>query len=103
MREGRVKEKVIELPSHPPAGNGWLSVDGRLTTEHVLSPTATAMDKADFLAYVKQEGQKADDAKVPTHLWSFFFCESFLLHFGSDSGTRLDWKRDHPNFYRRHN
>ena len=60
------------------------------------------MDRADFLSYVKQEGQKADDAKVPTHLWSFFFRESFLLHFGTDSGTSLDWKRDHPNVYRRH-
>ena len=102
LREGTVKEKVIELPSHLPAGNGWLSVDRRLATENVFSPTATVMDKADFLAYVKQEGQKADDAKVPTHLWSFFFRESLLLHFGTYSGTRLDWKRDHPNVYRRH-
>ena len=74
LREVIAKEEVIELPSHLPVGNGWLSVDGRLATEHVVFPIATLMDKADFVSYAKQEGQKADDAKVPTHLWSFFFC-----------------------------
>ena len=42
-------------------------------SDQVVYPTLMAIDKADFLAYVKQDGQKADDAKVPTHLWSFFF------------------------------
>ena len=68
-----------------------------------MYPTPTAIDKANFLAYVKQDGQKADDAKVPTHLWSFFFSESFLLYFGTESGTRVDWKREHMNVYQRHN
>ena len=67
-----------------------------------MSPTTTPMENADFLAYVKQEGQKADNAKVPTHLWSFFLCESFLLYFDTYRGTKIEWKRDHPNIYRRH-
>ena len=58
---------------------------------------------ADFLSYVKQDGQKADDEKVPTHLWSFFFSRLFLLYFGMESGTRVNWKRRHTNVYQRHN
>ena len=61
-----------------------------------------AIDKADILSYAKQDGQKANDTKVSTHLWSFFFSESFLLYFGTESGTRVDWKREHTNVYRRH-
>ena len=83
--------------------DGSLPVDGGSVSGQVLSPTPMVIDKADFLAYVKHDGQKAGDAKVPTHLWSFFFGESFLLYFGSESGTCVDWKREHTNVYRRYN
>ena len=44
------------------------------------------VDKADLIEHIKQEGQKLDDAEVPTHLWSLFFRESFLHYFGIISG-----------------
>ena len=55
------------------------------------------------MAYVRQEGQKADDAKVPTRIWSFFFKESFLGYFGIEKGVEVDWRKEHSNVYRRHN
>ena len=95
-----VKGDVRGLPLF--VGGGWIPVDGCSATKQVLSPTPTAIDKADFLVYVKQDGHKADNTKVPTHLWGFFFIESFLLYFGSESGTRVDLEREHMDVYQRH-
>ena len=57
----------------------------------VVYPTRTAIDKADVLVYAKQAGQKADDTKVPTHLWSFFFRKSFLQYFNLENGVEVIW------------
>ena len=100
QKEFTVKGDVRELPLF--VGDGWLPVDGRSASERVLHPNPTAIDMADFVTYVKQDGQKADDAKVPTYLWSFFISGSLLLYFGIESGTRVDWKRGHTNVYQRH-
>ena len=42
----------------------------KIASEQVLFLSPTLLDKSDFLAYVKQDGQKVDNAKVATHLWS---------------------------------
>ena len=69
----------------------------------VVLPTPKAIDKAKIVDYIKHEGQKTDDAKVPTHLRSFFFRESFLYYFGSVDKTTVEWRKGHPNVYRHHN
>ena len=59
-KEKRKREEVPvkgdgrELPLF--VGDGWLPVDGRSVSEQVLYPTPTAIDKVDFLSYVKQDG-----------------------------------------------
>ena len=61
---------------------GWQPIDQSSASDQVVFLTPTAIDREDFSAYVKQEGQKTDDAKVSTHLWRFFFKEYFLSYFG---------------------
>ena len=50
----------------------------------------------------KGDHQKADDADASTHLWSFFFKESFLSRFMVSRGRAGPWKRDGEDVYRRH-
>ena len=45
-----LQEKVPDFRSHLTTGDGWLSLDRRPAAEHVVSPTATPMDKADFIS-----------------------------------------------------
>ena len=66
MKRSRVQQGEEENMVWQPSYEG-------IVLDQVAYPTLTAINKADFLAYVKQDGQKEDDAKVPTHLWSFFF------------------------------
>ena len=65
---------------------GLLPVDAISAMSEVLLPTPTVIDKTKLVDHIKQEGQKAADMKVPTHLWRFFFTESFLHYLGSVSG-----------------
>ena len=73
-----------------------------IALDQVVYPTPAAINIADFLVYVKQDRQKADDAKVPIHMWSFFFCESFLQYFGLENGAEVIWQNGHPNIYQSH-
>ena len=85
-------------------GDGrWFPVDTSSSLVEVVLPAPTSIDKARLVDHIKQEGQKAYDVKVPTHLWSFFFRESFLNYFGLVSGRTVEWHQRHPNVYRRHN
>ena len=68
----------------------------------VVLPTLISINKAELVDHIKQEGQKVYDANVPTHLWSFFFRESFIHYFGSVSGTTVERRKGHPNVYRWH-
>ncbi|KAL7537841.1 hypothetical protein ACHAXR_008130, partial [Thalassiosira sp. AJA248-18] len=51
---------------------------------------------------LKQDGQKADDAAVPTHIWSFFFRESFMARFGQAQGRVVTWKPGNVDPFKRH-
>ena len=81
----------------------WFLVNANSALAEVVLPIPTAIYKARLVDHIKQEGQKAYDVKVPTHLWSFFFRESFLHYFGLVSGRTVEWHQRHPNVYRRHN
>ena len=61
----------------------WFPVETSSAMSEILLPTPTAIGNATLVDHIKQEGQKADDAKVHTCLWSFFFRESFLHYSGS--------------------
>ena len=63
-----------------------------IVLDQVVYPTPTAIDKVDSLTYIKQDGQKMDDAKVPTHLWSFFFRDFFPQHFVLENRVAVVWR-----------
>ena len=60
-----------------------------IALNQVVYQTPTAINKSDFLASVKQDRQKADGEKVPTHMWSFFFRESFLQYFSLKNAVEV--------------
>ena len=51
---------------------------------------------------VKGDCQKADNAATLTHLWSFFFRESFLARFQEGRGPSRAWQARSLDPYRRH-
>ena len=51
----------------------WLQAERNSASDRVVFPTPTAINKAELVEHVKQEGHKADDTKVPNRRWSFFF------------------------------
>ena len=51
---------------------------------------------------VKDDYQKADDAAAPTHLWSFFFRESFLDRFQKERGRPGPWQFNNVDVCQRH-
>ena len=71
----------------------WQPIEQFSASDQVVFSTPTAINRVDFPAYIEQEGQKADDAKAPTHIWSFFFKESFLSYFGIENGVEVDWQK----------
>ena len=50
----------------------------------------TPLDLVEAPTWNKQDGQKADDASVPTHMWLFFFKHRYKQTFGLDL--------DHPSW-----
>lgn len=68
----------------------------------IIFPIPTKADLAMAPDFIKQDGQKADNAEVPKHLWSFFFEQSFMHNFGSSSTVKVSWVQRHSNVYRRH-
>ena len=54
-------------------GVAWQPSYEGIVSDQVVYPTPTTINNVDFLVYIKQDRQKVDEAKVPTHLWSFFF------------------------------
>ena len=89
IRKHGNKESCPDLPKDM----WWQPIDQSSASDKVGFLTPTAIDRADFLVYVKQEGHKADDTKAPTHIWSFFFKESFLSYFGIENGVEVDWQK----------
>ena len=56
--------------------------DNREPTPVIAVPLASRIDLLPPPTVGRQEGQKADNAEVPTHIWDFFFKESFADQFG---------------------
>ena len=71
---------------------------GRKVLTDVIFLMLTSIDKVVLVGHVKEKGQKVDDAKVPTHVWSFFFKESFLHYFDLIVGWRVQWKEATQTF-----
>ena len=51
---------------------------------------------------IKDNNQKADNAVASTHLWTFFFKESFLSSFMVSRGQPGPWKWGGKSVYRHH-
>ena len=73
----------------------WFLFDAISASAGFVLPTPTAIDNGELVGHIEQQGQMADDAQVPTHLWSSFFRESFIHYFGSVSGVSVELGTGH--------
>ena len=100
---------VSGADDHPPVGR-WITKEteieecrpwiGRVPVDGTF--ILEGKESASLPAVTKDDHHKADNALAPTHLWSFFFKESFLSHFLFFCRQPGPWKQGGENVYRRH-
>jgi hypothetical protein len=100
---------VSSAEDHPPVGR-WITEKSEIEecrpwVDRVPVDVTFILEgeeSASLPVVTKDDHQKADNAVASTHLWTFFFKESFLSRFMISRGRAGPWRRGGADIYRRH-